>query len=154
MREIPKKNYIIMIFITLSVVIVTIALGNAYNNREKKTSDIYSFLSEIKVNDLDTYLLENPNAIIYISDKYDLNNEKIEETIKKDITELNVKDYFVYLDTNDITESFLKNFNEKYDGNIDIDKIPMIVIISDGKVVNCYYDIDTFKLTEIIGDVK
>lgn len=154
MREVPRKNYIIMILIVLSVVIITIALGNAYNNREKKMSDFYMFLPEIKVNDLDTYLLENPNVVIYISDKYNLENEIIEEKMEKEITELNVKNYFVYLDTNDITDSFLKKFNKKYNGNIDITKTPIIVIINEGKVVNYYNIIDDFKLSEIIGDVK
>ena len=101
MRDIPKKNYFILLIMMLFVITITIALMNIYNNRIKKTSIMYNYLSEIKENDLDAYLIENPNIIIYMADKYDLSNSQIEKKLKKQMIKNNINDYFVFLNLND-----------------------------------------------------
>lgn len=154
MREVPKKNYIVLLVMILLVITVTLLLVNAYNNRDKKTSTIYNFLPEIKTNELDSYLFENPSIIIYISDKYNLDNEEIEIKMQNKITELNVYNYFVYLDINNIDSEFLENFNKKYDASINITKIPMLIVINDGKVINSYYNIDELNINDLVGDIK
>lgn len=154
MREVPKKNYIIMFVIVACVVIATIALANAYNNRDKETRVMYNYLSEIKKKDLDTYLLEKPNAIIYVADKYNLDNEDLEEQIKNKIVELNAVDYFVYLDLKDDDINFLQKFNQKYNGNLEDGKFPILIVMEEGKIANYYYDINEINLNEITGELK
>ena len=153
MREVPKKNYIIMLLVIIFVVVITIALANAYNNRVKKTSVMSNFLSEINEKDLDTYIKENPNIVIYVADKYNLDNDEQEEKIKKLMIESNISDYFVYLSPNDNKKLF-SSLSKNYDGNISTEEMPVLIVFEEGKIVNCYYDIDKIDLNEVIGVLK
>lgn len=153
MRKVPLKNYIIMSIILIAIVITTIFLANIYNNRFTKTSIMYNYLSEIKKKDIDTYLLEKPNIILYVSDKYDISNEKIEEKIKNNIIRYNAKEYFVYLDLNDNNKDFIDTLNKKYNGHIN-KQIPLIIIIEEGKIINTYYELENVDIKELTGDIK
>ncbi len=152
MREVPKKNYFIMLVIIITIVIVTIVLASVYNKNNMKTSIMYNYLSEIKINDFDVYIVENPNTIIYIGDKYSVDNDAIEKKIKNKIIELNVSDYFVYLNLTDNIE-YIDKLNERYDVNISKD-LPVIVVFEDGKIKNVYSDLKNLDLKAIIGDIK
>ena len=147
MREIPKKNYIIMFIIVVSVVLLTHISCNIYNTKYRKTSILTSYLSEIKMKDLDTYLMEKPNSIIYISSNSVTNNEQ-ELKLKDKLIELNITDYIVYLNIDN--KDNLKKFNQKFNSNIKIDKLPIIVIIEDNKITK-EYSVDSVDLIEMVG---
>jgi len=153
MREIPIKNYFILIIIIIVVALSTIILTNIYNNRFKTTSIMYNYLSEIKKNDIDTYLLEKPNTILYIADKYDITNNKIEEKLKEEIIKYNAKDYFVYLNINTNNIEFIDKLNQKYSGNI-YKQLPVLVIIEDGLITKSYTELNNINLKELTGDMK
>ena len=108
MRKIPTKNYFILLGLIIATVIVTIALGNFYTNRNRKTSNFYKFLPKVTLNDLDTYLQESDVTAIYINDKYELEDEKKETKLQNKIIELNLTNKFVYLDSNNINDKELK----------------------------------------------
>lgn len=153
MREIPKKNYAIMTIIVLGIIIVTILLAQIYNNSFRKTSIMYNYLSEIKKGDIDTYLTEKPNIILYITDKYDISNDNIEQKIKNKIIKYNIKDYFVFLDLNQQNLNYIEYLNEKYDGTLK-NKIPMIIIFEEGKIKNVYYELENINFEQIVEDFK
>ena len=146
MREIPKKNYIIMLIIAVSVVLLTLISCNIYNTKYRKTSILTNYISEIKMKDLDTYLMEKPNSIIYISNK-SVNNTEQELKLKDKLIELNITDYIVYLN---IDKTNIKKFNQKFKSNIKIDELPIIVIIEDNKITK-EYSIDSIDLIEMVG---
>lgn len=153
MREIPIKNYFILLIIIIVVALSTIILTNIYNNRFKTTSIMYNYLSEIKKNDLDTYLIEKPNIIIYIADKHDLSNDKIEKKLQKEIIKYNAKDYFVYLNINMNNLEFIDKLNKKYYGNIS-KQLPVLVVIEDGLISKSYSELNNINLKELTGDIK
>lgn len=153
MREVPKKNYLICFIILISVISLTIVIANLYNNRLRKTSVMYNYLSEIKRKDLNTFLLEKPNVVIYISDKYDASNNKIEKKIKKDIMNENLSDYIVFLNLTDDKLNYIETINEKYDGKLK-KRMPMIVVFEDGKIKKSYYDLENVNIKRIIGEMK
>lgn len=153
MRKIPKKNYLIMFIIVVLVALITIILTNIYNNSYKTTSTMYNYLSEIKKNDLDTYLIEKPNIILYIADKYDLSNNYIEAKLQKEIIKYNAKDYFVYLNINENNIEFIDNLNKKYNGSIS-KQLPVLVVIEEGQIIKTYYNLENINLKELTGDMK
>lgn len=153
MREVPKKNYITMFIIIISIVITTVFLAYIYNNRLKKTSTMYNYLSEIKKNDIDTYLIEKPNIILYIADKYDVSNEEIEKKLKQEMIDNNIVDYFVFLNLNNNGANFIEELNRKFEGNIK-QEIPVIIVFEEGKIKNTYYDLKNIDLKEITGEIK
>ena len=148
MREVPKKNYLITLLIFVAIVILTITLSNIYKNQIRKTSIMYNYLSEIKNKDLSTYLLEKPNIIIYISDKYDISKEKLEEKLKRDMINYNISDYFVFLNIDQNNLEFIDQLNKKYTGNID-KKIPTFIVFEEGKIKKYYSDLENINLAEI-----
>lgn len=153
MKKIPVKNYFILLIIVILVAISTIILTNIYNNRLRKTSIMYNYLSEIKKNDIDTYLTEKPNIILYISDKYDITNNKIEEKLQNEIIKYNAKDYIIFLNINTKNIEFIDKLNKKYNGNIE-KKLPVLVVIEDSQIQKTYYDLENINLKELTGDMK
>lgn len=153
MREVPKKNYIIMLIIIIAIVLVTIFLSNIYNNRFQKTSVLYNYLSEIKKKDLDSYLLEKPEIIIYASNKYNNSNEKQETKIMKQIIDNNIYEYIVYLNLEDKKLNILNSLNKKYDGKLK-NKLPVLIVFENGKIKEAYYDLEKIDFEKITENLK
>ncbi len=102
-REIPIKNYIILLIIVLSTVFITFHLANRYRIEKDyfvPVSPLYDVLYEVKIDELDNYFLENPNTVIYtVSDKdKDFDNELktfvINNNLTNDIVLINLSDGF------------------------------------------------------------
>ena len=69
-KEIPTKNYIILIILSLVTLILTFNLAGIYQERmehNNQSNNIMKFLSEIKEEELKNYVLDNHDTIIYIS---------------------------------------------------------------------------------------
>ena len=153
MREVPKKNYIIMLIIIITIVLVTIFLSNIYNNRFQKTSVLYNYLSEIKKKDLDSYLVEKPEIIIYASNKYNNSNEKQETKIMQQIIDNNIYEYIVYLNLEDKKLNILNSINKKYDGKLK-NKLPVLIVFENGKIKEAYYDLEEIDFEKITENLK
>ena len=99
------------------------------------------------------YLGESSSLIIYIADKYDLNNEDAEELLKDKIIELNLYNNFIYVDSRVFNDKFLDYFNNTYHANLNMDNLPTIIIYDDGIVENLYYNlsIDTINAINLEG---
>ena len=117
--DIPRKNYYIVIILIICTV-----------------SDFYNYSNSITGDEFNEYVLENPNLIVYISDKYDLTHESFEKKFKNKIDKLNLKDKLIYIDKNDLTKENLKNIKEKYDISINKNSLPLILVINDKKVIS------------------
>lgn len=151
MRKIPNKNYIILIVLLAVTVFVTLLLSNIYISKNKLTSSFYEYSNKIAVDDFEQYTIENPDAIIYISDKYDLTYETFEEKLKKKVDNLNLKDKLVFIDKNEINAKFINNLKKNYKINIDIQKTPIILVMTDKNIIKSIY-VDKFSNVETFID--
>ena len=140
MREIPRKNYLYLALMTVGVVVIVFVLINMYkvHNKQVYDSRVKDVISEIKLDSLDDYIIDNPNVVIYINDS-DKNHKKLEKEIRELITEKNARDYIVYLErTDDVVK--------KYDLD---NNIPIFIAYKDGKVAEILskpsYDIETIE---------
>ena len=149
MKNIPVKNYFILLIMLIGVIIVTFVGKNYYNNNLKKVNSLYKYANHINRDELKEYLGESSSLIIYIADKYDLNNEDAEDLIKDKIIELNLYNNFIYVDSRVFNDKFLGYFNNKYHTNFNIDNLPTIIIYDDGIVENIYYDINVDAISNI-----
>ncbi len=132
----PKKNYIILIVLVVSTVFVTLFISDVYLQKSKKESICYQYLNKIMLTELDEYIIENPNSIVYISNKYDLSNEHFEKEFKDNIEQLNLKNNVVFIDKSDLTSSVRKELKSKY--NVDIPDVnnSIVLMFIDSKVTN------------------
>ncbi len=151
MREIPKKNYIFLALLILATVLLTLILSNIYLNKEKKVSNIYNNINEIKPNDFDEYFMEYSDLIVYISDKYDLSNETFEEKFEKKLENLNLKNIAVFMDKNEMDKKFLSKLNDEYNIDIDINNTPLIIVVVDKEFVKSVSVSDSTDVDTVIN---
>lgn len=126
MRDVPKKNYIVLTLIALGVIVLCFVFMNMYNknNKDIYKSVVKDIINEIKYEDLDNYLQENPEVVLYINDSSKKNSD-IEKGLKDLIVENNIQQYVVYIEKdNSIVEKLNLNSNS-----------PIFIAYKDGKMV-------------------
>lgn len=134
MREIPKKNYIILVVLLAVTAFLTLFLSHIYKNREMLTSNFYQYANKITPESFDEFMTENEDVIIYIGDKYDLTLEKVEKKLSQKIDELNLKHSLIYIDKEYVDKKFIKKL-KGYDINIDLNKLPVVVVVVEEEVI-------------------
>ncbi len=149
MKKIPGKNYFILAILILVTVVLTLVLSNIYLAKSRKVSEFFEYSNKITPSELDVYLTENPDVIIYISDKYNLENTTVEKKLKEKLDSTNLKDKMIYIDKSEIDNKFISKIKENYNIDIDINKLPIIIVVIDGEYKQSIYvnngsDADTF----------
>lgn len=148
MKKIPKKNYIYVTILSLFTIILTFYLSNLYLVNKRSENKI-SFVSEIKENELKSYLDETHEIIIYMSESKNKANDKLEEELKKYTQKNNLEDKYLYLDLSMVSSNFYNEFyvnyiNEAYKENFEI-KDPTIIYIKNKKVESYNNNIKDIK---------
>ena len=150
MRKIPLKNYFILAAIIILSGIIVIYIANMYRNKKDyEKEDTMSFLKEIYAKDFENFIIENPDSIVYINNTFD---ESLTLELKKYIIERDYIQDIVYIDTNKINIDFV-NVLKKYSSLID-DKLPNVLIIKGGKIINMLYieeDTTPSQIIEFMG---
>ena len=85
-KEIPLKNYIllsIVLILTIVVVIYFFLWKNTYEKNKLQTPILDDYLLVINYNELNNYLVENKDAIIYVSKLNDESIRLFENKFKK-----------------------------------------------------------------------
>ena len=144
-REIPKKNYVIVVIMAIVVIALVFYLAKLYTNAtlNQNSSVISNYLSNVTLEEMDNYLLENPDIIVYWADREDLTNEKFEKQLKKYIVKNNLQKYFVFVDIKDIDVKKIESISNKYLSkkikNVTLETKPSLLIIEDSKIVEVVY---------------
>lgn len=144
-RKIPKKNYVIVVIMAIVVIALVFYLAKLYTNAtlNKNSSVISNYLSNVTLEEMDNYLLENPDVIVYWADREDLTNEKFEKQLKKYIVKNNLQKYFVFVDIKDIDVKEIESISNKYLSkkikNVNLETKPSLLIIEDSKIVEVVY---------------
>lgn len=140
-KEIPLKNYIllsIVLILTIVVVIYFFLWKNTYEKGKLQTPILDDYLLVINYNELNNYLVENKDAIIYVSKLNDESIRLFENKFKNIINKNNLNNKILYLDlTEELKENnIVKEINKKY--GKEMTEVPTIVIIKDGKISSFY----------------
>ena len=140
-KEIPLKNYIllsIVLILTIVVVIYFFLWKNTYEKSKLQTPILDDYLLVINYNELNNYLVENKDAIIYVSKLNDESIRLFENKFKNIINKNNLNNKILYLDlTEELKENnIVKEINKKY--GKEMTEIPSIIIIKDGKISSSY----------------
>jgi len=129
-----KKNYIYLIILILCTIFLTLFLSSLYRKETVQVSYAYENLNKITKTEFEEYLLENPDAIIYIGDKTNIKNNKIEKKIINKIIKLNLLEKAIYIEREDIVNSFEKILKEKYNYTYEEKNFPIMLLIVDGEL--------------------
>ena len=134
-KKIPVKNYIYLSIIVIASIFIIFYLYRWYDTyRESKLniSIMNNYLSVINYNELDDYIIENKNAIIYVSKLGDEKINKFEKSFKNRVVENDLRNSMLYLD---VTNDNFDVVKEKLQINT---SLPCIVVYTNGKITDVY----------------
>lgn len=134
-REVPKKNYLYLFLILLGSFLFLIYLYKwyeTYNETKLNTSIMNNYLTVINYNELDNYIIENKDAVIYVSILGNEDITKFEKKFKNIISEYNLKNDILYLDiSNENINSATKRLSIE-------EEFPYLVVYTNGVITDTY----------------
>lgn len=143
-REIPLKNYIILglvVLLTLGLVYYFYLWYITYEESKLNETIMDRYLEVINYNELNDYIVENRNAMIYTSVLEDNDIRKFEIKFKNIVVKNALKDKILYMDMTDIFEDKIKytELRNSYQiNNYNITNVPCILVFKDAKLVDIY----------------
>jgi len=156
-RIVPLKNYLILILLFIGLIFVTYYLIDWYNEARKYSSNslLNDFFYTVKLDEVDSYLVDNPNTVIYLADSYDHNNDDFEEDFKQYVIENNIKKEIIFIDNhNNKGYATLEQHLSEHlkNENIGIVNDNNILVVKDGKITDILYkNNDNIKLTDVVN---
>lgn len=130
-----KKNYIYLAVLLVATVGLTFLLSSIYNKEVNSVSHSYEKLNKITSDEFEEYMIENPDTIVYLSDKNDLNKNKFEKKFVKKLENLNLLENAIYIEKDEINNKFKDLLKTNYDYKLDEKNLPTIIVIDSGSVV-------------------
>lgn len=139
-REIAFKNYIILALVLIITIIGVIYIFMWYSSKEKSKLELPildDYIMPINYNELNDYIVENKDAVIYTSVLNDVNIRLFENKFKNLIIKNNLNSSILYLDlTNEIKDdNVLLKMEKKYGTKVDI---PSVMVFRDGVLTDVY----------------
>lgn len=157
-RVIPLKNYIILGIVILASMLLLYYFYmwfDAYNETKLNRPILDRYMEVINYNELDNYLTENPNTVIYVSVLENLEIRNFEKKLKKLFKNNSINNEILYLDITNIIDNkkAKEEIKNKYSINsVSVLDVPVIMVIDNGNLKSIYsisnnnYDIDSVKL--------
>ncbi len=137
-REIPIKNYFVVLAVSIVVIILTLYARAFYLNYQESKMNTSYFLdkkvNQITTKDLDYTLTEYRDAILYVGYTGSNSIYKMEKKIYKELEKNNLIDIVIYYNITDIMDSYMSILKNKFP-NANIKEAPLIIIIKEGKAV-------------------
>lgn len=139
-----KKNNLVRNYIILAVFIL-IGVGltlyfckvyKVYDDYQKATPVIQGVLSEITPEELNHYVVDNSQMVIYMCTASNENCRHFEKDFKKYIARESVQDNIIYLNLSETDlDQFITDFNNTYKYKHKLTKdLPALVAFTDGNV--------------------
>ena len=144
MKNIPKKNYLILTLILLIVVGITFYARSWYITAKEyysNNSAVKDVVQEINEIDIGSYVIETPNFILYTSSGTNSDLKNFEKEFKELITQLDIQNNVIYLNLDNVNVNAFTNslkekysYNEKISNQISDSSYSSIYIFTNGKI--------------------
>lgn len=151
-REIPFKNYLILIVVCIITVILTFYINawiKTYKDHAISVSPLNGVVNEINLNEVNEAYFEIPDTIIYVgytnNEKLYNEEKKLLKTIKKEEAASNII-YINVAENSDYVSLLNKRFGK--DGEI-LKKAPAFICIKNGKVLRI---VNVNEITDLSKD--
>lgn len=144
-KDIPKKNYFILgIILIISCILVYYinAWYSLYQYEKRGNSPITTYMEIINYNEVENYIAENSDAIIYVSKSNNLKIRKFEEDNEKLFKKLELNYNILYMDAKDVNKDLKIKYN--------VNKYPTILFFKNKRLVNKYVlELDNINYNDI-----
>lgn len=156
MREIPKKNYFILLIVVVGFILIVFYLRDWYNAARlyyAETSPILEVSTVINANEISNYALENPNFILYVSSDEDKEIRKFDSELKDLILDNNLTILYVDKKENpNISDTLIEFGNSKV--NNKINNNINLYCFKNGKITNVINNVNDYSIKEIEKKLK
>lgn len=104
MKEKTKKIILLITIcaLTICILVFSLKLNEKRLDELSSKSKISKYLTEIKYLELETYIIEEPNSIIYVSNSGDEKSSLFEDKFKKVIKKYNLENEIIYININKV----------------------------------------------------
>ena len=147
MKNIPLKNYLILLLVSLGTALLVFYLRSWYNasiEYYQNNSIMSEYLAEIKSDEINSFVIDNPDVVIYYASAKDTSIKSFEKSLKKLMEHYEIKDDVIYIDSSKIeNDSFISKLNDVSDKKINVISIPNLIYIKDGRVNKVLYSTET-----------
>lgn len=113
-KDIPKKNYFILGIILIISCILVYYINtwySLYQYEKRGSSPITTYMEIINYNEVENYIAENSDAIIYVSKSNNLKIRKFEEDNEKLFKKLELNYNILYMDAKDVNKDLKIKYN-------------------------------------------
>lgn len=132
-KDIPKKNYFILGIILIISCILVYYINtwySLYQYEKRGSSPITTYMEIINYNEVENYIAENSDAIIYVSKSNNLKIRKFEEDNEKLFKKLELNYNILYMDAKDVNKDLKIKYN--------VNEYPTILFFKNKRLVNKY----------------
>ena len=134
-RIIPPRNYLylgLIIIVSIFLVLYILKWYETYTESKLYTGILNDYLQVINYNELDDYVIENKDAVIYVSILGNEEIRKFEKKFKSTIINKNLRNNILYLDITNEKQIKVKN-------KLQIENdLPYLVVYTNGKITDTY----------------
>ena len=140
-KKIPKKNYYIVLVVSILVIIITLYIRSFYLNYKANQINNSIFydktINQINADDIDFIIDETPEAILYVGYTGSSKVANLERKLYREFEKKDLIDKVIYLNVTELMNDneYIKLLRNKFP-NEDIGKAPMLIYIKDGEVVD------------------
>lgn len=134
-RAVPPKNYLYLFIILLGSILLLFYIYTwyeTYNENKLNISIMNNYLTVINYNELENYIVENKDAVLYVSILGDEKINKFEKNFKNAVVDNNLKENILYLDlTNEDRSATSQKLKIE-------EQFPYLVVYTNGEITDTY----------------
>lgn len=164
MKKIPRNNYVVAAIISILTFVIVGYFAFWYTETKEYSDDnsvMTGYLLEIGeeslMDNLNNYLLDNPNTVLYMTYGSNITVRNFEVEFKQFINDNNIKQSFIYIDLNKVEDKkFILEFKNNFfieqlkNKNIEVEKQPNLFIFKEGKIHSMlYYTTQAIHMSDV-----
>lgn len=149
-KEIPLKNYFILILVILLTILAVFYMRDWYNTSKEfyaQNSMMTKVVREIKNDEISNYILENQKFILYVSSGRNTNIKSFEDEFKNLIQKMDLGENVLYMNLDEVDVSDFYNSLNSYASST---KVKNQIASSDASM----YVFTDGKLTMLLNNVN
>ena len=156
LREVPLKNYVILLGVILGSFLILFYFYKWFDTYEESRLNMRimdSYMQVINYNEIDDYVTENPNTVIYVSVLQNKEIREFEKLMKQKYRDKLIETKILYLDITELNDKEKQELaSNYYYNNLSIVDVPCLLVFNNGVVEGIYsvkdsgYNIDNFLM--------
>ncbi len=154
----PKKNYIILGAIYIGIILLVLYFSKwyqTYQEYKKATPVIEGVLQEIKPTEVEHYIQEAPNALLYLCTAEEDVCRNFEREFKGYVKKHSLEDKITYLNLSQEEDAnrYVDDFIEKYqETSFEIGSYPLLLQFEDGKIDKACFSLTIEKVEDFLKE--